>query len=343
MNRIVDFEFRTASHVISSLDPDGIVRAADMVTEAIRSGHTVYFLGNGGSSADAQHLAGELSGKYLFDRPGMPGACLSNIVPVTAIGNDYDFDSVFSRQVDAFVREGDVVIGISTSGNSRNVLRAMERARELGAVTMSFSGEGGVLKDIVDHAVIVRSRETPHIQEGYLVAGHMMCCLVERSMFGRKAVFVDRDDTLVPDVPYCHDPRCMMPFDGVPEAVRRLNDAGYLVIMVTNQSGIGRGLLTEDDLETVNHALMSSMASGGGRIDDVFFCPHRPEDGCECRKPGIGMGVAAVKKYHIDVRRSFMIGDSDSDMEFGRELGCRTLRVGEGFSFTDAVDVILGG
>lgn len=342
MRGLIENEFRTAADVISGLDAQQIIDVADVVTESIRNGGQVFFMGNGGSSADAQHLAAELSGRYLFDRPGMPGVCLSNVAPITAIGNDYGYDLVFSRQIEAFARKGDVVIGLSTSGNSKNVIIALERAKEIGAITVAFTGDCGVLKDMADHSIVVPSKETPHVQEGYLVAGHVMCGLVERNMFGRKAVFIDRDDTIAKDVPYCYDPDNLILFKGVPKSIKRLNDAGYLVIVVTNQSGIGRGRFTEDVLSKVHSKMVSDIEYGGGRVDDIFHCPHHPDDRCDCRKPEIGMGIAAVKKHHIDVRNSYMIGNSDSDMGFGERLGCRTILVSEGFTFNDAVNMILG-
>ena len=343
MKGIVEHEFRTAAETISGLDASQVIEVADVITEAIRRGNQVFFMGNGGSSADAQHLAAELSGRYLFDRPGMPGVCLSNVAPITAVGNDYGYDIVFSRQIEAFARKGDVVIGLSTSGNSKNVILAFEKAKDIGAITVSFTGDGGAMKDMADYAIIIPSKETPHIQEGYFVAGHMMCGLIERNMFGRKAVLIDRDDTIAKDVPYCDDPDKLVLFKGVPKSIKRLNDAGYLVIIVTNQSGIGRGRFDESVLEKVHEKMLYDISSEGGHVDDIFFCPHHPDDGCGCRKPEIGMGIAAVKKYHIDVRNSFMIGNSDSDMEFGERLGCNTLRVSEKFTFNDAVDWILDG
>ena len=271
----------------------------------------------------------------------MAGVCLSNIAPVTAVGNDYSYDIVFSRQVEAIARPGDVVVGLSTSGNSRNVILAMERGKEIGCVTVSFTGMKGRMREIADFALTVPSEDTPHIQEGYLAAGHMVCCLVERMMYGNKAVFVDRDDTIAKDVPYCDSPDKFRLFDGVPEAIKRLNDAGYLVIVVTNQSGIARGKFSEEVLNSIHRKMVDEVTAKGGRIDDIFVCPHHPDDGCGCRKPETGMGVAAVRKHHIDVKRSYMIGNGDCDMEFGRRLGCRCIRVGDGTTFADAVDSIL--
>ena len=342
MNEAIEAELRRSAETISRIDPAQIRKAADILIECFRNGGQAIFMGNGGSSADAQHIAAEFSGRYMLERPALPGVCLSNIAPVTAIGNDYSYDLVFRRQVEAICRKGDVVIGMSTSGNSKNVILAMEAAKERGAVTMSFTGDGGKLREMVDHAVVIPSKETPRIQEGYLCACHTMCGIVEREMFGQRAVLIDRDDTIAKDVPYCDDPDKFELYPYVPDAVRRLNEAGYLVIVITNQSGIGRGYFDEGTLERIHDKLRRMVEAGGGRIDDIFFCLHTPDDHCSCRKPEIGMGLAAVAKHGIDPSRSFMVGDHEKDMEFARRLGCRGIRVSESFTFADAVDEILG-
>ncbi len=341
MNETIEAELKRSAETISKIDPAQIRRAADILIECFRNGGQAIFMGNGGSSADAQHIAAEFSGRYMLERPALAGVCLSNIAPVTAIGNDYSYDLVFKRQVEAICRKGDVVIGMSTSGNSKNVVLAMEAAKERGAITMSFTGDGGKLREIVDCAVVIPSKETPRIQEGYLCACHTMCGIVEREMFGQRAVFIDRDDTIAKDVPYCSDPDLFNLFEGVPEAVKKLNDAGYLVIVITNQSGIGRGYFDEETLGRIHGKLKAKVAEAGGHIDDIFYCPHTPDDHCSCRKPEIGMGIAAVMKHGIDPSRSFMIGDHDKDMEFGRRLGCKGIKVSESFTFSDAVDAIL--
>ena len=157
-----------------------------------------------------------------------------------------------------------------------------------------------------------------------------------------KAVFVDRDDTLAKDVPYCDDPDKFNVYPDVPAAIARLNAAGFLVIVITNQSGIGRGYFDVETLGRVHDKMLSQISAGGGHIDDIFFCPHTPDDHCGCRKPEIGMGLQAVEKYDIDVSQSYMIGDADKDIEFGEKLGCRrSIKVGKGLSFSDAVEMIL--
>ena len=153
-------ELKRSAETISSIDPEQIRQAAEVITRSMRAGNKIIFMGNGGSSADAQHIAAEFSGKYMMDRPAMPGMSLSNIAPVTAIGNDYSYDLVFKRQIEAHCRQGDIVVGLSTSGNSKNVVLAMERAKELGAITISFTGDGGVMREMADVAVVIPSKET---------------------------------------------------------------------------------------------------------------------------------------------------------------------------------------
>lgn len=184
MSDYIENELKKSSETIAKINPLEIRKAADIIIASLKNGGQIIFMGNGGSSADAQHIAAEFSGKYLFDRPAMAGVCLSNIAPVTAIGNDYSYDLVFKRQVEAICRKGDVVVGLSTSGNSKNVILAMEAAKERGAKCISFTGDGGKMREIADHAVVIPSKETPHIQEGYLVACHTMCGIVEKEMFG---------------------------------------------------------------------------------------------------------------------------------------------------------------
>ena len=342
MKHLIEEELNRSASAIKSIDPEQIRKAADAMIGSLKKGGQIIFMGNGGSSADAQHIAAELSGRYMMERPAMAGVSLSNVVPITAIGNDYGYDFVFKRQIEAICKKGDVVVGLSTSGNSKNVILAIEAAKEIGATTISFTGPRGKMKEISDFVVTIQTTETPRIQEGYFVACHAICGIIEREMYGPKAVFIDRDDTISNDVGYCNDPADFNVFDYVPESIARLNKAGYLVIVITNQSGISRGLLNEETLSKIHYKMIAQITEGGGKIDDIFYCPHMPEDGCGCRKPEIGMGVEAIRKHNINTSQSFMIGDAEKDIEFGRRIGCKTFQVGENFTLKDAVDQILG-
>ena len=164
---------------------DLVTRVALQIVDAFRNGGKVFFFGNGGSAADAQHLAAEFTGRYLKERRALPALALNaNSSSVTAIGNDYGFDLVFARQLEAFGSEGDVAVGISTSGNSRNVVQALELAKAKRLCAVALTGErGGLLKCIADYTISIPSDETPRIQECHILTGHIICEIVEQMMF----------------------------------------------------------------------------------------------------------------------------------------------------------------
>jgi D-sedoheptulose 7-phosphate isomerase len=167
---------------------------SQILIDALRKGNKPILFGNGGSAADAQHVAAEFVGRFAFDRPALPALALSvNTSSVTAIGNDYGFDLVFARQIEAFGRAGDVAIGISTSGNSPNVLKAVAVAKKMGLHTVALTGAtGGKLKGAVDYCVCAPSSETPRIQECHILIGHIISELVEESIFQNEQSCVSR-------------------------------------------------------------------------------------------------------------------------------------------------------
>ena len=172
------------------LEDEGLINllheVADKCIAAFRQGNRVLLAGNGGSAADAQHIAAEFVGRYAFDRPGLPAiAFTTDTSMLTAIGNDYGFDQIFCRQLEANGRKGDVFIGISTTGNSPNVIAALQRARELDIITIGLTGQGGgEMQSLCDFCIKVPSMSTPRIQESHIMLGHIICGLVEEALFG---------------------------------------------------------------------------------------------------------------------------------------------------------------
>jgi D-sedoheptulose 7-phosphate isomerase len=164
---------------------EAVARAADRIVEALRRGRRVFLFGNGGSAADAQHLAAELVGRFQRDRAALPAEALTvNPSVLTAVANDYDFSQVFSRQVEAHGTPGDVAIGISTSGRSRNVLRGLQAARQRGLIAIALTGaDGGPMRDVADLCLCVPSTETPRIQECHILIGHILCELAETALY----------------------------------------------------------------------------------------------------------------------------------------------------------------
>ena len=162
-----------------------ILKVAKEIVLAFKKDKKVLFCGNGGSAADAQHLAAELSGKFYFDRePLFAEALHVNTSYLTAVANDYSYEEVYSRLVKAKGRKGDILIGISTSGNSKNVIKAIEVANNIGMITVGMTGEtGGKMKDICKYLINVPSKDTPRIQEAHIMIGHIICEIVEKELF----------------------------------------------------------------------------------------------------------------------------------------------------------------
>jgi D-sedoheptulose 7-phosphate isomerase len=183
---------RTTARLLETMAGDTTLcaateRAAELVTTSLRAGHKLLICGNGGSAADAQHWAGELVSRFYYDRPGLPAIALTTDSSIlTAIGNDYGYDRVFARQVEALGQAGDVLFAISTSGNSKNVIAAIEAARSRQIITVGFTGEsGGAMAQLCDLCIRIPSPSTPRIQEGHEVLGHAICAMVEAAIFPR--------------------------------------------------------------------------------------------------------------------------------------------------------------
>ena len=165
---------------------DVITEVAQACVDVYKNGKKTLIAGNGGSAADAQHIAAELVGRYGFDRPSIPSLALTTDTSnLTAIGNDYGYDQVFSRQLEGMGVEGDLFIGISTSGNSQNVINAFESAKKKGITTVALVGrDGGKMAKMADFAIVVPSNATPRIQESHILIGHIICDIIEKELFG---------------------------------------------------------------------------------------------------------------------------------------------------------------
>ena len=162
-------------------------KTVDAITHAFKKGNAVYFAGNGGSAADAQHLAAEFSGRFYKDRKALPSDALHcNSSYLTAVANDYSYDVIYARLLEGLAKPGDVLVGISTSGNSGNIVKAFEMAKSIGVVTVGFTGAaGGKMKTLSDFLINIPSTTTPRIQESHILVGHIICELVEENIFGK--------------------------------------------------------------------------------------------------------------------------------------------------------------
>lgn len=178
----IEEHIKVSQKVVESMI-DEITEVASVCAMAIKNGKKILLFGNGGSAADAQHIAAELSGRFLRERRGLPGLALTTDTSViTAVGNDYGYDMIFERQVEALANKGDVLIGISTSGNSPNVVRAIEKGNELGCTSIGFLGkDGGNLKNICDYPLVIASSSTARIQEMHIMLGHIVCEYIDEN------------------------------------------------------------------------------------------------------------------------------------------------------------------
>jgi len=172
----------TIHTVIDTMEND-IEKASILIIDALKNGNKILLCGNGGSAADAQHIAAELTGRYKTERRGLAGIALTtDTSALTAIGNDYGYERIFDRQVEALANKGDVIIGISTSGNSKNVVNALTLAQELGCKTIGLSGrDGGAMNDVCDINLVVPSDDTPRIQEMHILFGHTICQIIDNN------------------------------------------------------------------------------------------------------------------------------------------------------------------
>jgi len=187
MKQTVISEFQshlnTINNVINNMEEE-LVKASELAVNTLKNGNKILLCGNGGSAADAQHIAAELTGRYKTERRGLPGIALTtDTSALTAIGNDYGYNRVFDRQVESLANKGDLIIGISTSGNSSNVISALKLGMELGCKTIGFTGKnGGEMNDICDVNLVVPSDDTPRIQEMHILFGHTICQIIDNEI-----------------------------------------------------------------------------------------------------------------------------------------------------------------
>jgi len=188
MDKLIQKRFKESAEVKARFLKENLPKLLEsikLVSHAFEAGNKLFFFGNGGSAADAQHIVAEFVNRYIMDRPPLPALALTTDTSVlTSVSNDMAFIDIFSRQIKALGKEGDVAVGISTSGNSANVIKAFEVAKEIGMKTIAFTGnDGGILAKLADIALIVSSNSTPRIQETHILVGHLLCEMVEHLLF----------------------------------------------------------------------------------------------------------------------------------------------------------------
>lgn len=308
---------------IKNLTPT-IEQVCKMCIESLQNGGKVMFCGNGGSAADSQHLAAELVGRYKMNRPALNSVALTTDTSIlTAVGNDFGYDTIFERQVEGIGKKGDILIGLSTSGNSKNVLLAMEKAKHMGIKTVAMTGEkGGKMNDFADFALNVPSDTTNHIQEMHIAVGHIICGFIEKELAPKvKALFLDRDGTINVDYGYTFETEKLHFIEGIFELCKNAQENGYKIFVITNQSGVDRGYYTIEQMNHFNEFMKDEFKKQGIEVTDIYCCPflEHPD-----RKPNPGMFLKAKDRYNIDMENSIAVGDKERDAEAALCAGVKT-------------------
>ena len=341
MSDFLEYNFDTIANNFMNLKKliPVINEVADICTKAILNGNKVMFCGNGGSASDSQHLAAELVGRYKINRKAYNSVALTTDTSIlTAVGNDFGYDTVFERQVEGIGKKGDVLIGISTSGNSKNIILAFNKAKEIGITTVAFTGETpSKMGQIADYLINVPSATTNNIQEMHIAVGHSICEIIEQNIEPKsKALFLDRDGVINVDKNYTYKTEDFEFVDGIVDVCKKAQNDGYKIIVISNQSGVERGYFTIEQMNTFNNYIKEQFESNGIEITDIYCCPLLNSND---RKPNSGMFEKARAKYNIDMSQSFSIGDSQRDIIAAENTGVkRNYLLNENFTLKDLMD-----
>lgn len=321
---------------IRGIDESSVAGCFDALWSAWEQDRTVFVIGNGGSASTASHMANDLAKQAHVPgrKPLRAHALTDSVEALTAIANDAGYENVFAAQLKTHARAGDLLILISCSGNSPNLVKAIEVAKRLGLSTLAFGGlDGGRTRDLCDHYVHVRSYDYGHIETAHVLIEHLLTKLlldVARAS-SKPTVLVDRDGVLVRNRDdYVKNLREMEILPGALEALAVLSKKDHRVFVVTNQSAIGRGLTTFAKVNRIHSHLAREVRRFGGEIEAFLVCPHTPDDGCDCRKPAPGLLFQARDRYGVDLDTAVMIGDFQTDIQAARAAGCISIRVLDG-------------
>lgn len=337
----------------------------DILQAARTHGQLVFILGNGGSAATASHFVCDLAKTTIVpDKPRFRViALIDNMPSFSAWANDTGYENVFAEQLANFVSPSDVVIGISATGNSANVLKAMRLAWMAQATTIGFTGfRGGQLKDLVDVCIAVPNDCIEQIGDVHLILAHLVCACIryggsmekpapisfvheegllflEEGVIGTQrdlyelrdgqrpmstVVFLDRDGVInVNRDDYVKSWREFVFLPGALAALATLHRANARVFVITNQAAIARRLVSRSDVDDMHARMIQEIGRHGGHVEAVLYCPHRPEEGCDCRKPQTGLLYRAAREFRLNLQNAYSVGDAMSDIMAGQAAGCR--------------------
>lgn len=324
--------------VIRDVDAGQLTKAFDALWSAWQSDRVVFIIGNGGSASTASHMANDLSKQaHVHGRSPLRALALTDSVEtLTAIANDIGYESVFAAQLKIHARPGDVLVLMSCSGKSPNLLIAIEAAKDLGLKTIAFGGtDGGRMRELCDHYVHVPSNDYGQVETAHLLFEHLLTDLLRNAGHTalKPAVLIDRDGVIVKNrADYVKSRLEMEILPGALESIAALSQGGHRIFVLTNQSAIGQGLTTSDEVESMHRQLAFEVSCAGGEIEAFLVCPHTPDDGCDCRKPAPGLLFQARDRYGVDLNSAVMIGDWETDAQAARNAGCSSILILDGRS-----------
>ena len=335
-----------AQNAMANMSLAAIEDVVRVMKEAWEHDRQVFLMGNGGSAATASHFVNDLNKTAILPRKSRFRAIsLNDNVPlITAWANDASYEDIFAQQMLNYVESGDILVGISTSGNSPNIVKALQLGRSVGAITVGLTGfSGGQLKGLVDYCVSVPTDDVMQIEGLHSVILHAMIARFKQLVVEdgdlatkshkvdgspRPAVFVDRDGVINENrEDYVKTWEEFRFLPGVIAPLRKLARNNHAVVIISNQSAVGRGIMSREAVDEINNRMLEVINNVGGRVDGVFYCPHDSSEGCECRKPKPGLLIQAAEKLGIDLEKSVLIGDALTDVEAAVSAGCAPIFV----------------
>lgn len=333
---------------LDEIDFTAVEQIIQALLEAREAGRQIFIIGNGGSAATASHFACDL-GKGTVDLEAIRfkrfrvHSLSDNMAFISAIGNDIHYDQIFVEQLKNYLEPEDLVIGISASGNSPNIVQAFRYARSVGAKTIGLLGfAGGRARELSDWHITVSSHNYGIAEDFHLIIQHIMTQIIRRLLKGQthRVIFLDRDGVINRKAPERQYVTSWKEFDflpGVMNTLRYFNEMGFKLVVLTNQQGVGKGIMSESALDEIHANMLQVLNNNGITIEKVLYCPHLAEAHCFCRKPEPGLFYRAQNElnFNIHLEESFFIGDSETDIEAGNRAGCKTIYVGKAHRFTN--------
>ena len=349
---LIEQYFDELKHALDTLNRDDILQIINLLMDTYKKGRKIFIFGNGGGASNASHMACDLSKGTLaraYDEKEKRLRVLSlndNMALFSAMANDLSYTEVFKQQMMNLVKKGDLIIVLSGSGNSRNLIEAVKYAKKCGARTVGLLGfmNGGSLAKMVDYSIIVQNNSYGPVEDVHLVLNHIITtCFAKLKHANEKSLQIDNKA-----VPFQQKKIILLDRDGVInqkpetgeyvknwkefiflpkaiEALKILNKKGYSLFIITNQAGIGRGIMSEVDLKEIHKKLISKLKRYGVELSGIYYCPHAVNDGCDCRKPKAGLINKAARENNFLSANAIFIGDDPRDAQAGKNAGCKTI------------------